>query len=376
MPRFLVVEVVIFIHLIYGSNACKSLKKAIKGKDCVIPVGEKDGDFAQEPLFFDSDGRFLLPKVSQDGIKQLEIESGSSFFTSCSKSHVIEVKCSNSKLSNNDLSCSRSIQESVEEFTDTVCGPTNGAGKIAEIGWMTTSFQSQITVCHDREADHTYYTNHTIYGKNIDARSIGSRKPGFSESGFYEDISANGAYHRNHQKTLCPNNQCPYFYARGHLSPRADFIYKEWQDATYKYVNAVPQYDKFNGGNWANMEDKVREFAAKLGLSLQVQTGSYKNDSALLTQTKQIPVPKFMWKLVHDVQNNKAIVFVGVNSNKQVDENLCEQDPTTLCEDYMWSFPNRKKVKSGLMYCCKYATFKKKIPWIKDIKTSPGVLKF
>ena len=32
-----------------------------------------------------------------------------------------------------------------------------------------------------------------------------------------------------------------FFLAKGHLSPDADFVYQEWQDATYYFFNVVPQ---------------------------------------------------------------------------------------------------------------------------------------
>lgn len=41
-----------------------------------------------------------------------------------------------------------------------------------------------------------------------------------------------------------------YYFAKGHLAPDADFVTEAEQDATYYYINAVPQWQAFNNGNW------------------------------------------------------------------------------------------------------------------------------
>lgn len=40
------------------------------------------------------------------------------------------------------------------------------------------------------------------------------------------------------------------YLARGHMSPDADFVIIPNQDATYYYINALPQWQAFNNGNW------------------------------------------------------------------------------------------------------------------------------
>lgn len=63
--------------------------------------------------------------------------------------------------------------------------------------------------------------------------------------------------------------------ARGHLSPKADFIYGPEQLATFYYVNAAPQWHKFNSGNWNNIEVSVRNLAIRRKLHLTVYTGMW-----------------------------------------------------------------------------------------------------
>ncbi len=67
------------------------------------------------------------------------------------------------------------------------------------------------------------------------------------------------------------------YMARGHLAPKADFQFTSWQAsalrtsvskltfisfqrATYHYINVQPQWQVFNGGNWVDIENALREY--------------------------------------------------------------------------------------------------------------------
>ena len=70
------------------------------------------------------------------------------------------------------------------------------------------------------------------------------------------------------------------YFAKGHLSPDAAFIYNVLQDATYYFINVAPQveniqlkthyltntlsqFQSFNNGNWKALEGGVRDLGAK-----------------------------------------------------------------------------------------------------------------
>merc|ERR1712080_466930 len=65
------------------------------------------------------------------------------------------------------------------------------------------------------------------------------------------------------------------YFAKGHLSPDAAFVYNIEQDATYYYINVAPQFQSFNNGNWKALEGGVRDLGAKLGRDLVVTTGTH-----------------------------------------------------------------------------------------------------
>merc|ERR1712013_797651 len=65
------------------------------------------------------------------------------------------------------------------------------------------------------------------------------------------------------------------YFAKGHLSPDAAFVYNVMQDATYYFMNAAPQFQSFNNGNWKALEYNTRDLATKLGRDLLIMTGTY-----------------------------------------------------------------------------------------------------
>ena len=53
------------------------------------------------------------------------------------------------------------------------------------------------------------------------------------------------------------------YFAKGHLSPDAAFIYQLEQYATYYFINVAPQFQSFNAGNWKALELATRKIAER-----------------------------------------------------------------------------------------------------------------
>lgn len=68
-----------------------------------------------------------------------------------------------------------------------------------------------------------------------------------------------------------------FFMARGHLVAFGDHPFAAQQQATMVFVNAAPQWQTFNGGNWNSLEINVRALAGRLNRDLIVFTGTWVN---------------------------------------------------------------------------------------------------
>ena len=136
LPRFLVVEVVFFIHFLQASQACSPSKinakrdaKNVK-MTCQVPIGRNQ--IREEPLFYNINGQYLLPN-RQNGSNFITIEDKATLscpsakFSSLGNGNkdVMEILCSKDnkfKTSQEetslheftDLSCSKSIVESIQ----------------------------------------------------------------------------------------------------------------------------------------------------------------------------------------------------------------------------------------------------------------------
>lgn len=180
------------------------------------------------------------------------------------------------------------------------------------------------------------------------------------------------------------------YLSRGHLAPDADFLYREWQEATYFYSNVAPQWQSFNNGNWKAVEESVRNYAKSRGLTLSIHTGTldvlkladstgrYREvwlaeDSK--TKKKKIPVPLYYWKAVTREDTGKTIVFVGINNIHIQRITRSKVFCSDICAESGWDkvLPDRSSISSGYTFCCELEEFKKKVPWL-PVLPNKGVL--
>lgn len=84
----------------------------------------------------------------------------------------------------------------------------------------------------------------------------------------FTGLKVNNLYSRSAQQKTCSNilqsndlcsclfpSKGDFFLSRGHLAARSDFIYSAHQRASYYYLNTAPQWQAFNGANWAILEE-------------------------------------------------------------------------------------------------------------------------
>jgi len=163
------------------------------------------------------------------------------------------------------------------------------------------------------------------------------------------------------------------YLARGHLSAKTDFVFGAAQQASFFFVNAAPQWQTFNGGNWERIEDSVRKFVADENITADCYTGIWgvttlpdvdgierelyldfdENNNGL------IPVPKLYYRVIIDRLSRKGIVLLGVN-NPHVNLEQIENE-YIICKDIgeqlSWVSWTKEDLKRGYSYACTVEDF-------------------
>lgn len=274
------------------------------------------------------------------------------------------------------LGCSSAVKETIKETGTCVSGGTQ-----IEIGWqVSTTFINQITICHVKSTANTLYSVDTVWGANVAADDKSNLRPSFRKGAFFAGINVDTAYSQAGQNTTVASIVGSYdlavkyidvgksyFFARGHLAPDGDFIDAGSQDATYYYINAAPQWQSFNNGNWKSLEFGVRNLAIDRNVNLKTFTGTY--DILTLADVNGVqkpiylakdansnnvlPAPKYYWKVVHDPVSNTATAIIGINNPHLATVTGADVFCNDVCNQLTWmSWTNRFEIAKGYMFCC------------------------
>merc|ERR1712156_572899 len=173
------------------------------------------------------------------------------------------------------------------------------------------------------------------------------------------------------------------YFAKGHLSPDAAFVYNVLQDATYYFINVAPQFQSFNNGNWKALEMAVRDLGTKFGRDLVVTTGTHEvleypdksnspTDIYLARIESYVPALKYYWKVVQDPETKTGAAFIGLNDphTNVAPMELCKNRCSEMSSWVDWGIEN---LDAGYMYCCSIEDASKAIKAIPDM-TAPGGL--
>lgn len=276
----------------------------------------------------------------------------------------------------------------------------HGSGsRITEIGFpVRDRFFHLYDVCHNTQSSVTFYTHFWLRPGNQGFQRGFPRPPFIQYDHFPSDLNVNLMYTRNRQRQtiagilgdqgladdlIHPTND--YFMARGHLAARADFIFGNHQRASFYFINAAPQWQTFNGGNWERIEDGVRNFVADRNIEVEVFTGTWDilhkrdingNFQPLFlvpdNNNPRIPVPKFYYKVVYEPRTTSAIVFIGVNNPYATWQEI--NNEYIICNDIgnqvNWINWDRDRLSLGFSYACHWNDFIRVVDHLPNLRVT------
>lgn len=277
----------------------------------------------------------------------------------------------------------------------------NGGTTLVEIGFeVEGGFLHMMDVCHDEENEVTRYVYHKLapyssfYQRSID-------RPRFIEGNFYGGKNVDQIYTQVQQQIKfneilgdgseqyfdIPKN---VFLARGHMSAKVDHMYGNQQRATFFFINAAPQWQTFNAGNWERVEDGVRKWVSSNDMYVDCYTGvwgvsSLPNNEGVeqelyLTFDDNgrglIPVPKLYFRVVIEPSTKRGIVLIGVNNPHISVEKILEE--YVICEDVSdiitWINWTKHDLLLGYSYACEVEEFRRVVNHLPEFDVSGGLL--
>lgn len=291
------------------------------------------------------------------------------------------------------ITCS-TIPYHTARFTGNTC--LTGYREI-EIGFIVSSrFLTIMLLCFDQARQHTLYSQFNLT-KTIGGYQTGYPRPSWLQGSWFFTVSGvDSLYTRNQQRItinrLLGLSDSSYQYiaetsdlylSRGHLTAKADFLFGAQHRATFYLVNAAPQWQTFNGRNWNNLEQDVRNYASRNAVDLVVYTGTHGVTTLLHSVTgaetelylyvngaaRGIPVPRIFWKLVYDPVRKAGTVFIGVNNPYILNPSkdiIC----TNVCSQYSWLTWRATDVEDGYSYCCSVADFRRTVTTFPNLEVT------
>lgn len=282
------------------------------------------------------------------------------------------------------------------ESTGQVCG--SGA-RLYRVGYRLAArrFVHTLELCHDKDQLRTHYTFYQLLPANEHFQQHVKRIT-FSTGGHFHGYNMDRLYTQANQKRRVEELQqtqgalgalgataagefvgslfderAGLFLARGHLAAKSDLIYASQQRCSFNYMNVAPQWQSFNGGHWAVVEDATRRFVARSGLSVSVYTGTYGvmplPDAAGTSfhlavspnNTSVLPVPSHYYRLIVDnAKPTRGLALIGVNNPFVTLEQIAER--YMLCEPqnrehFTWlqRWLQADNLKKGYLYACTVA---------------------
>ncbi|KAL9911686.1 salivary protein Tsal1-like isoform 1-T1 [Glossina fuscipes fuscipes] len=390
------------VNKVYSSNDFSDFL------DCQVAVRDSFPD--PQPVFLNENVTDFLHVSDKDGV--MNIIGGKTVRMWCPKqfksiaAELINVTCIggsvfmvDSQLYNfSDFTCN-----SWPSFTAQRTAEACNEGIFIRVGFEISSkhFVEQMRVCFDEKQEVTRYVHHSL-GPASNYFQTGIDRIPFQTGDFFDGKNVDNLYTQVKQQETISNalgddvggkffNISKNIYlARGHMAAKADFVFGTQQRATFLFINAAPQWQVFNAGNWARVEDGLRIWVSKNRIKVNCYTGVYgvtslpdqNGDETSLylaydsNNNGLIPVPKIYFRVVIEPSTKRGIVFIGVNNPHLTIEQITKD--YIFCDDISdkVTYLNWKKddITLGYSYACTVSEFLKNVPVLPSLDASGGLL--
>ncbi|XP_049864933.1 uncharacterized protein LOC126366063 [Pectinophora gossypiella] len=271
----------------------------------------------------------------------------------------------------------------IAEFTDQRCFNNF---RVIRVGFVVNNvFYPKYFSCFNPNRLEVLYTwatqnpSHAVHQTGVD-------RPSWLAGSFFPGVNINNLYTQNHQRNSIAQlvgsvelaNRyvtSTQFLARGHLVAKSDMIFATGQRSTFYFINAAPQWQPFNAGNWNWLEQNLRARIGAAGYHTTVYTGTWgvtqlRNQAGRLVNiflnNNQLPVPLYFYKVVYDASRRQGTAFVSINNPHYT---LAEVRALTFCTDrcrnnnaFNWLRWQPDRIDIGYSFCCDVNEFRRTIP--------------
>lgn len=267
-------------------------------------------------------------------------------------------------------------------------------GIYVDVGFTVGArFIHTYTVCHDLMTEVNYFSQYSLSPAS-DGHESGAKRPNWLQADFYPGKKVDNLYTRLVERRTIGDilnsqdqasiwiEQPPsdVFLSRGHLAANSDFISANEQRSTFYFINIAPQFQTFNGLNWAEVENSARRLASDRNISLDVWTGTVGvgqlkdsgntyRDIFLAWPSRQIAMPRLYYKILFHRTSNSGVVLIGINNpHLTVSEILANY---IICKDVSQKIKyvswQRTNLMRGYCYACEVNDFERVVPHIPGL---------
>ncbi|KAJ8727051.1 hypothetical protein PYW08_015448 [Mythimna loreyi] len=296
----------------------------------------------------------------------------------------------------NRLVCSEHLVPKIQTFVDKKFCQQSAL----QVGYIVENkFHELYRACFDQNLMQVLYVQYAQTPAHVVHQTGVPRPSKWLPETYFPGVNLDTLYTQTSQKSVFasyvgPTNANKYitrtkqrFLAKGHLAAKSDFVFASAQRATFFYINAAPQWQCINAGNWNKLEQNLRARIGFANYNTIIYTGTFgvmqlpgENDKPVdvfLTEKRQgkVPVPLYFYKVVYDVKNLRGTVFITIN-NPHLPLSEAESMAQHFCEDqchdnvdFDWLKWEPRRVEVGYSFCCKVDDFRKKVNYLPSFKT-------